>query len=57
MTVLDAPLGEGLEVGNGFSKDEGVDIVCSLVGVSNLEVGSMPTNMIFVRGSISTKDI
>jgi hypothetical protein len=27
MAVLDAPLGEGLEVGNGFSKDESVDIL------------------------------
>ena len=75
MVASIASSGEGLDISNGLSKDESVDIleggfcqvrqngctqrthVCSLVCIRNLEIGNVPTNLILIRSSVSTKDI
>lgn len=73
MVVLGSLSGEGLDVGDGLPKDEGVDIlergqagprgcnkrtrVCSFIGIRNLQICDMPTNVILIRSSISTKNV
>jgi len=40
--------GESLNVGDCLPEDEGVDIICSLIGIRDLEIGNMPADMILI---------